>query len=460
MNIETADRLIMLRKRKGLSQEELAEKLGISRQAVSKWERAESSPDVDNAIQLSRLYNVSLDELFGNKPEYEIELDSMEPDMPEAIIEEAQAEEPSAEEAPADDADSANEPHYNSFEGFSGFGSELSSSINQIVHDAVSTAMEAAKEAGRIRSEANAYDFGSREISIPAGAATIGHSVYDGIRNLVCSARADLHITGSNSDVCTVSCDGSEKEIARCYVYTVGDTLHIESEDAKRRLFFGIHTRPRLVIYVDLPMAHCIEADLKGGDLHVEAIRADLLNGKTGGGDIRVKGSDFDGLNLKTGGGDIGISATLSQRAELITGGGDIMTEGFNTSALLCARTGGGDMEIEGSAKCIEATTGGGDINIDISAEGVKAATGGGDIAICCRGAKHVNAKTGGGDIKASLIGCTGVTADLASAGGEASVDYKNEKQSSGRKLMMTLGDGSTVLEMRSGGGDIEVKAE
>ena len=48
MNIEIANRLVNLRKSNYLSQEALAEKLGISRQAVSKWERAEASPDTDN----------------------------------------------------------------------------------------------------------------------------------------------------------------------------------------------------------------------------------------------------------------------------------------------------------------------------------------------------------------------------------------------------------------------------
>ena len=64
MNIEIANRLVELRKKNGLSQEELADKLGLSRQAVSKWERAESSPDTDNLICLAKLYNVSLDELL------------------------------------------------------------------------------------------------------------------------------------------------------------------------------------------------------------------------------------------------------------------------------------------------------------------------------------------------------------------------------------------------------------
>lgn len=66
MNIKLADRLVALRKEKGYSQEVLAEKLGLSRQSVSKWERAEASPDTDNLIALAQVYNMTLDELLGN----------------------------------------------------------------------------------------------------------------------------------------------------------------------------------------------------------------------------------------------------------------------------------------------------------------------------------------------------------------------------------------------------------
>ena len=64
MDLAMAQRLVDRRKAVGLSQEALAAQLGVSRQAVSKWERSESSPDTDNLIALAALYGVSLDELL------------------------------------------------------------------------------------------------------------------------------------------------------------------------------------------------------------------------------------------------------------------------------------------------------------------------------------------------------------------------------------------------------------
>ena len=93
MNIEIANRLVELRKKNGLSQEELAEKLGLSRQAVSKWERAEASPDTDNLICLAKLYGVSLDELLRTDQP----LDDIVHEMKEK--EEQKVDEQEAEEA-------------------------------------------------------------------------------------------------------------------------------------------------------------------------------------------------------------------------------------------------------------------------------------------------------------------------------------------------------------------------
>lgn len=56
-----ADRIQYLRKTKGLSQEELANKVGVSRQAVSKWESGQSTPDIEKIIIMSELFEVTTD---------------------------------------------------------------------------------------------------------------------------------------------------------------------------------------------------------------------------------------------------------------------------------------------------------------------------------------------------------------------------------------------------------------
>jgi len=105
MTIEIANRLVEWRKQNRLSQEELAEKIGVSRQAVSKWERAESSPDTDNLIELARLYNVSLDELLYTTEPVGMEMPE-EAEAPETgALPDAQTApgaEPGSESAPAE----------------------------------------------------------------------------------------------------------------------------------------------------------------------------------------------------------------------------------------------------------------------------------------------------------------------------------------------------------------------
>ena len=64
--MEIGNKLQSLRKNAGYSQEELAEKIDVSRQTISKWELGETSPDLKDAKKLSKIFNVSLDELSGN----------------------------------------------------------------------------------------------------------------------------------------------------------------------------------------------------------------------------------------------------------------------------------------------------------------------------------------------------------------------------------------------------------
>lgn len=62
-----SEKLQKLRKDKGLSQEQLAELLNVSRQAVSKWESGQTYPEIDKLIKLSDLFNVTLDELVRDR---------------------------------------------------------------------------------------------------------------------------------------------------------------------------------------------------------------------------------------------------------------------------------------------------------------------------------------------------------------------------------------------------------
>lgn len=61
------DNLNKYRKQKGLSQEELAYRLGVSRQSVSKWESGQSTPELERLIEIADLFEISLDELVGHK---------------------------------------------------------------------------------------------------------------------------------------------------------------------------------------------------------------------------------------------------------------------------------------------------------------------------------------------------------------------------------------------------------
>lgn len=62
--MDLGNNLCNARKKSGLSQEEIAEKLGVSRQTISKWETNETLPDIRQAKRLSQIYNLSLDDLI------------------------------------------------------------------------------------------------------------------------------------------------------------------------------------------------------------------------------------------------------------------------------------------------------------------------------------------------------------------------------------------------------------
>ena len=63
------ENIIFLRKRNGMTQEALSERINVSRQTVAKWERGESEPDCSSLMRLSTLFNVTIDALVGNVEE-------------------------------------------------------------------------------------------------------------------------------------------------------------------------------------------------------------------------------------------------------------------------------------------------------------------------------------------------------------------------------------------------------
>lgn len=75
MSMKLQDTISFYRKRQGLTQEELARKLGVTNQAVSKWESAQCCPDIDLLPMLADVFAISIDELFGRPCEKEIHYD-------------------------------------------------------------------------------------------------------------------------------------------------------------------------------------------------------------------------------------------------------------------------------------------------------------------------------------------------------------------------------------------------
>lgn len=84
-----ADKIIEERKKNGWSQEELASKLGVSRQAVSKWESSESIPDLQRILQMSELFGVTTDYLLKDEIEEERQNEYIETKTIKVSMEEA-----------------------------------------------------------------------------------------------------------------------------------------------------------------------------------------------------------------------------------------------------------------------------------------------------------------------------------------------------------------------------------
>lgn len=72
------ENLKILRKNSNLTQEELANKLSVTKQAVYKWETNKCYPDLENLISISKLYNVTIDEMLNNTVDLKLKVNNME----------------------------------------------------------------------------------------------------------------------------------------------------------------------------------------------------------------------------------------------------------------------------------------------------------------------------------------------------------------------------------------------
>jgi transcriptional regulator with XRE-family HTH domain len=101
-----ADKIILLRRRKGWSQEELAEQLGVTRQSISKWEGAQSAPELDKIIKMSEVFGVSCDLLLKDELEPS---DSPIVEKPATLSEEPTAERTAIAKMPVENSPSHEE---------------------------------------------------------------------------------------------------------------------------------------------------------------------------------------------------------------------------------------------------------------------------------------------------------------------------------------------------------------
>lgn len=329
MTLEIANKLISLRRARGVSQEELAAVIGVSRQAISKWERGEASPDIDNIILLSRFYDVSINELLCCGEEYEIAAEETAPESEPECAESELLPAPKTEPVPEDGA--------------------FSDTVSDIVCAA--------------RADLELFGIAGGDITVT------------------------LEGTEKEKAECSIYTEGSELHIEtprndrRFGIFVRRTTLKISVgvPDTVRRVqaeLFGGDAKLEGVTAKDLYIK------TGGGDIDSLGSHSKGLVLTTGGGDISVRAAVADTAQIRTGGGDIEVEdMKVKELAELHTGGGDmeVTCEAGSVSAV----SGGGDIELSARTRSLEAKSGGGDLTLKASgADRVLAKTGGGDIEL------------------------------------------------------------------------------
>ena len=403
MTIETANRLVELRKSRGLSQEELAQKLGISRQAVSKWEQAESAPDTDNIIMLAQLYGVTVDELLMGRslPADEAGQAALAElnDAPAALIGSGYAYVRSAEPLPA----------------MCGLSVEVESA-----HVTVKTG----------------------EVNEP---------------------RVELSGSQKLIECCTVSREGDtlyviQQKRRRVFGLHINEKLYIDAVVPKRMRNIGVDIGGG-GIEAEGVTADSLIVRAGGGGIKLTSCEAERVSSTTGGGGSKLNGVKAKSLACTTGGGGTELANVSAETAEVKTGGGGLHFNNIDMG-FLTAKTGGGGIDADGvTATEAEFGTGGGGIAVSGGSIGMLSMkTGGGSLKAELDVLGGANCNAGAGGITLVSRANVGAEVNLNAISGKAALYVAGAETVSGRSVRTTVGDGSAKINVKTASGNITVK--
>ena len=402
MNIETAKRLYEYRKANGYSQEELAAKIGVSRQAISKWERSESSPDTENLIALAKLYGVTLDTLLMGEAE-----PSAAPKEPEKAEADAQEKE-KPQEQPAESG-------------------EQNASQNAAAQGAPVTYYPAAESGrGKLSKKAKITIAAIAGVAVFIIAASlIGFNIYDEISE----ERAErLHNSAgvtASSGQSGASQDGGAQSGGTEAAYTADPS-------AVKKLSIDWGAGSVDIRYYD--------GDVISFDDGIDPASSDALVYKLQGGELDIDFCRRDGLRSDEKSLVVNIPNGVSlSELDIEAGAGSITVNGI-TAAKLDAVTASGAITAAGSFS-----------EIDIETQSGRA-----DISTTAQQIRKIDAEVSSGSAVIRLPqSISGFYAEYEARSGKVRTDFDARETVSGSHGILSYGDSSTQIDAEVLSGDL-----
>lgn len=402
MNIETAKRLYEYRKANGYSQEELAAKIGVSRQAISKWERSESSPDTENLIALAKLYGVTLDTLLMGEAE-----PSAAPKEPEKAEADAQEKE-KPQEQPAESG-------------------EQNASQNAAAQGAPVTYYPAAESGrGKLSKKAKITIAAIAGVAVFIIAASlIGFNIYDEISE----ERAErLHNSAgvtASSGQSGASQDGGAQSGGTEAAYTADPS-------AVKKLSIDWGAGSVDIRYYD--------GDVISFDDGIDPASSDALVYRLQGGELDIDFCRRDGLRSDEKSLVVNIPNGVSlSELDIEAGAGSITVNGI-TAAKLDAVTASGAITAAGSFS-----------EIDIETQSGRA-----DISTTAQQIRKIDAEVSSGSAVIRLPqSISGFYAEYEARSGKVRTDFDARETVSGSHGILSYGDSSTQIDAEVLSGDL-----